>query len=48
VFARIRERIILHAAQGGGGDDPARPDIIEGDYETIDPDRRGTSGWTRH
>lgn len=47
VFARIRERVVLHRARGGGGG-PARPDIIEGDYETIDPDRRGTSGWTRH
>jgi len=46
IFARIRERIILHTARDAG--EPSRPDIIEGDYETIDPDRRGTSGWTRH
>jgi len=49
IFARIRERIILHAAKGGdGGRGPARPDIIEGDYEPVDPAERGTSGWTRH
>lgn len=48
VFARIRERIVVHGTRGGDGGTPARPDIIEGDYETIDPAERGTSGWTRH
>ncbi|MDZ7710120.1 MAG: FxsA family protein [Roseovarius sp.] len=45
LFARIRARIILRSARA---DRPARPDIIEGDYETIDPEKRGSSGWTRH
>ncbi|MFB9149144.1 FxsA family protein [Roseovarius ramblicola] len=48
IFARIRERIIVHGARGRDGGGPARPDIIEGDYETVDPVERGTSGWTRH
>jgi UPF0716 protein FxsA len=48
VFGRIRERIIIQGARRGGGDGPARPDIIEGDYETLDPKRRDSSGWTRH
>jgi UPF0716 protein FxsA len=47
VFAKIRERIVLRAAHGGDGT-PPRPDIIEGDYETLDEGRRGGSGWTRH
>ena len=49
IFSRIRERIILHAARDGDGDGaPARPDIIEGDYETVDPAERGSSGCARH
>jgi len=47
IFSRLRERIILHAAREGNGG-PPRPDIIEGDYEPVDPAERGTSGWTRH
>ena len=45
LLARILEKIVVHSARA---DRPARPDIIEGDYETIDPDKRGSSGWTRH
>lgn len=47
VFARIRERIIVHGNRRKDSA-PVQPDIIEGDYETIDQGRRGTSGWTRH
>ena len=41
---RIRERIVLHQARQA----PARPDIIEGDFEPLDPDERPASGWRRH
>jgi len=41
---RIRERIVLHQARQS----PARPDVIEGEFEPLDPDERRGSGWRRH
>ncbi|MBE0453426.1 FxsA family protein [Roseovarius autotrophicus] len=44
IFMQIRKRIVLHDMH-----QPRRgPDIIEGDYQTIRPDRNDPSGWTRH
>ncbi len=64
MFGKIRSRVRVHTAGGGPrpGDPfsedpsarPARHDVIDGDYEEIDPDSvppRPThrpSGWTRH
>ena len=47
IFERIRQRIIVRATARGDGA-PPQPDIIEGDYEPVDPPERGASGWTRH
>ena len=44
---RIRERIVLHQAQQAQ-QAPARPDIIEGEFEPLDPDESRGSGWRRH
>ena len=44
LIERIRDRIVLHQARQG----PTRPDIIEGDFEPLDPDERHGSGWRRH
>jgi len=47
IFERIRQRIIVRGTPSGEAP-PPRPDIIEGDYEPVDPPERGSSGWTRH
>lgn len=45
LFARMCARLIQRNTPA---DRPAQPNIIEGDYQTIDPEKRGSSGWTRH
>ena len=47
LIARIRERIVVHQARSGPAQ-RAQPDIIEGEYESLDPDERPDSGWRRH
>lgn len=44
LFKQIRKRIVVHDMNHP----QPRPDIIEGEYEPVEPDRNGPSGWTRH
>jgi UPF0716 protein FxsA len=44
LFAHIRRRIVVHDMNRPR----PRPDIIEGEYEAVEPDRNDPSGWTRH
>lgn len=54
-YVWLRSRVVVHHAgpqrRSPGQDRPA-PDIIEGDYTEVEPERRsgsqGPSGWTRH
>ncbi|WP_101066735.1 FxsA family protein [Roseovarius salinarum] len=56
-FAYLRKRVHVARFEMGPDNGPSnrpggRPDIIEGEFQEIDPDRRGgprrPSGWTRH
>jgi UPF0716 protein FxsA len=47
IVAQIRWRITVHE-MGSPRPHPERPDIIEGEYEPLDVERHGPSGWTRH
>jgi UPF0716 protein FxsA len=44
LFAQIRKRVVVHDMSRP----QPRPDIIEGEYEAVEPDRNDPSGWTRH
>lgn len=44
ITAQIRKRIHIHEMRRAR----AEPDIVEGSYDTVEPEDRGPSGWTRH
>lgn len=44
LFTQIRKRIVVHDMSRP----QPRPDIIEGEYETVEPDGNDSSRWTRH
>jgi len=52
LFAELRKRIRVERFEAQPKPHPeVRPDIIEGEYEDLDPPKTGTdgaSGWTRH
>ena len=49
VIRQISGRLAMRAGPGWTETrNPHRPDVIEGEYEVIDPAKQGNSGWTRH
>ncbi|NNE60795.1 MAG: FxsA family protein [Woeseia sp.] len=48
LFERLRYNIRIRTAQGGPA--PQQPDVIDGEYQEVDPDSAAQrpSGWTRH
>lgn len=51
VFNYVRRRITVANFQMGGTAQPAREDVIDGEYQDVTPPKSnqpGNSGWTRH
>ena len=57
VYRRLRDRVVIHGAAAPRPAEPSgAPEIIDGDWEEIDPNagpnprptHRSPSGWTRH